>query len=79
MMEGYEKRLKRGTKTRIIKRDGNKCVLCDTWHNLVVHHFWDGLCDVSFGHRDGSRVLPLKEHDTPYWNRTPLRIASDLM
>lgn len=59
-MEGYEERLKRGTKTRIIKRDGNKCVLCNTWGNLVVHHFWDGRCD--------PRVLPLKEHDTPYWN-----------
>lgn len=59
-MERYEKRLKRGTKTRIMKRDESKCVICDTWHNLVVHHYWDGFCN--------PMILPPKEHQTPYWD-----------
>ena len=51
--------LEREVKTRILKRDGKKCVICGSTAQLNIHHFWDG--------HFGSYVLGEKE-GTPYHN-----------
>lgn len=61
-MEGYEKRLKRGTKTRILKRDGGYCVLCNGTNQLVVHHYHDNICNPVLSPKGD---LP---YNAPYWN-----------
>jgi len=55
-------RLKRGTKTRILIRDGRRCAVCSSTANLEIHHFWD-----AFSGPRGSHALPLKKYGTPYW------------
>lgn len=56
--EKLTKRLPRGTKTRILKRDGRKCVLCWSTGFLVIHHYWDDI---------ENPVLPPKKYQSPYY------------
>jgi len=38
-MRNYK--IPRGTKAKLLRRDGNRCVLCDSTKNLIIHHYFE--------------------------------------